>query len=86
MKRLEAWKRKHAPGLVEENEAGKKKAAAKAKRDANSTTESESTMGSVAKFEASDPEWFGNGCHAIPGGNVLVREGEWGSIIAFTLR
>ena len=33
-----------------------------------------------------EPEWWGNGCHAVPGGNVIVRKGDWGSIIAFTLR
>lgn len=34
----------------------------------------------------SDPEWWSGTCHAVPGGRVLVREGEWGSVIAFTLR
>lgn len=33
-----------------------------------------------------EPEWWKSGCHAVPGGNVIVREGDWGSIIAFTLR
>ncbi|TBU43722.1 hypothetical protein BD309DRAFT_959936 [Dichomitus squalens] len=32
-----------------------------------------------------EPEWWKNGCHAVPGGNVIVREDDWGSIIAFTL-
>lgn len=32
------------------------------------------------------PEWWQAGCHAVPGGNVVVRESDWGSIIAFTLR
>ncbi|GJJ10557.1 hypothetical protein Clacol_004784 [Clathrus columnatus] len=31
-----------------------------------------------------NPGWWSN-CHAVPGGRVLVREGESGSIIAFTL-
>jgi 1-phosphatidylinositol-3-phosphate 5-kinase len=34
----------------------------------------------------SEPEWWQTGCHAVPGGNVIVRENDWGSIIAFTLR
>lgn len=34
----------------------------------------------------SEPEWWNSGCHAVPGGNVIVREDDWGSIIAFTLR
>lgn len=33
-----------------------------------------------------EPEWWKIGCHAVPGGNVIVREDDWGSIIAFTLR
>lgn len=33
-----------------------------------------------------EPEWWKAGCHAVPGGNVIVREDDWGSIIAFTLR
>jgi 1-phosphatidylinositol-3-phosphate 5-kinase len=37
-------------------------------------------------LEAAEPEWWKPGCHPVPGGNVVVREGEWGSIIAFTLR
>lgn len=32
-----------------------------------------------------DPEWWNSDCHAVSGGRVLVREGESGSIIAFTL-
>ncbi|KAI0795874.1 hypothetical protein C8Q75DRAFT_744203 [Abortiporus biennis] len=32
-----------------------------------------------------EPEWWQAGCHAVPGGNVIVRENDWGSIIAFTL-
>lgn len=34
----------------------------------------------------SEPEWWRAGCHAVPGGNIIVRENDWGSIIAFTLR
>ncbi|KAI0824412.1 hypothetical protein BC628DRAFT_1379436 [Trametes gibbosa] len=32
-----------------------------------------------------EPEWWKSGCHAVPGGNIIVREDDWGSIIAFTL-
>ncbi|KAH9943601.1 hypothetical protein B0H21DRAFT_695546 [Amylocystis lapponica] len=32
-----------------------------------------------------EPEWWKVGCHAVPGGSVIVREDDWGSIIAFTL-
>ncbi|KZT01952.1 uncharacterized protein LAESUDRAFT_662877 [Laetiporus sulphureus 93-53] len=32
-----------------------------------------------------EPDWWRSGCHAVPGGNVIVQEDDWGSIIAFTL-
>ncbi|KAH9920629.1 uncharacterized protein B0H18DRAFT_1023703 [Fomitopsis serialis] len=32
-----------------------------------------------------EPEWWQSGYHAVPGGNVIVKEDDWGSIIAFTL-
>ncbi|KAI9439217.1 hypothetical protein H4582DRAFT_2119766 [Lactarius indigo] len=31
------------------------------------------------------PQWWHSGYHAVPGGNVIVQEEDWGSIIAFTL-
>jgi len=37
------------------------------------------------KLASKEPEWWSKGCHAVPGGNVIVREGDWGSIIAYTL-
>jgi len=33
-----------------------------------------------------DPIWWTNGNHVIPGSNILINEGDWGSMIAFTLR
>lgn len=39
-----------------------------------------------ARIDTIEPEWWKPGCHAVPGGRVIVREGEWGSLIAFTLR
>lgn len=33
-----------------------------------------------------EPHWWHSGFHAVPGGNVIVQEEDWGSIIAFTLR
>jgi len=33
-----------------------------------------------------DPTWWINGNHAIPGSNILINEGDWGSMIAFTLK
>ncbi|KAJ7440325.1 hypothetical protein B0H11DRAFT_2292992 [Mycena galericulata] len=37
------------------------------------------------ELHAPEPEWWGKGCHATPGGNVIIREDDWGSIIAFTM-
>ncbi|KDR71610.1 hypothetical protein GALMADRAFT_253980 [Galerina marginata CBS 339.88] len=39
----------------------------------------------VGDLIAEAPEWWGKGCHAVPGGNIIVRENDWGSIIAHTL-
>ncbi|KAJ7127895.1 hypothetical protein C8R44DRAFT_873667 [Mycena epipterygia] len=41
--------------------------------------------GGVLKMEVPEPEWWGKGCHTAPGCNVIVREDDWGSIIAFTM-
>lgn len=38
------------------------------------------------KIKASEPEWWRSGCYAVPGGRVVVRDGEWGSIISCALR
>jgi len=40
----------------------------------------------VGKVYYPEPEWWATGCHSLPGGSVVVREGEWASVIAFTLR
>jgi 1-phosphatidylinositol-3-phosphate 5-kinase len=40
----------------------------------------------VEKLSAREPEWWKKSCHVVPGGNIIVREDDWGSIIAFTLR
>lgn len=32
-----------------------------------------------------DPAWWATGNHVIPGSNILINEGDWGSMIAFTL-
>ncbi|KDQ52492.1 hypothetical protein JAAARDRAFT_184041 [Jaapia argillacea MUCL 33604] len=39
----------------------------------------------VCPLDAKEPEWWRAGCHAVPGGRVVIREDDWGSIIAFTL-
>ena len=40
----------------------------------------------VGELQAEEPVWWGKGFHVVPGCNVLVRENDWGSIIAHTLR
>lgn len=40
----------------------------------------------VEKLSVREPEWWNKSCHVVPGGNIIVREDDWGSIIAFTLR
>lgn len=40
----------------------------------------------VGELSAEEPEWWAKGCHAVPGANIIIRERDWGSIIAFTLR
>lgn len=41
---------------------------------------------SVSVPSIEEPEWWKSNCHAVPGGKFVVREDDWGSIIAFTLR
>ncbi|KZV98909.1 hypothetical protein EXIGLDRAFT_641161 [Exidia glandulosa HHB12029] len=36
-------------------------------------------------IKANEPEWWKGGCYPVPGGRVIVRDGEWGSIISCAL-
>ena len=40
----------------------------------------------VGNLVAEEPVWWGNDFHVVPRGNIIVRESDWGSIIAHTLR
>lgn len=40
----------------------------------------------IASPHPEDPAWWATGNHVIPGSNILINEGDWGSMIAFTLR
>lgn len=51
---------------------------------ANGTTKSEPMKDNASL--SMEPEWWKPGCHVLPGGNIIVREDDWGSIIAYTLR
>lgn len=39
----------------------------------------------VPTLNIREPVWWNKSCHAVPGSNVIVRDDDWGSIIAFTL-
>ncbi|KAF5320160.1 hypothetical protein D9611_010357 [Ephemerocybe angulata] len=39
----------------------------------------------AGELDVREPEWWSKGCHPVPGSNIIVREHDWGSIIAFTL-
>lgn len=54
-----------------------------------SAWEAKHASGSIITPETTvsrEPEWWKPGCHAVPGSSIIVRESDWGSIIAFTLR
>ncbi|KAF9077795.1 hypothetical protein BDP27DRAFT_1357191 [Rhodocollybia butyracea] len=70
-RRLIAWQKKHLGGK-------KKKGGRDDKDDSNQLNPSE-------KLRAAEPQWWNSTCHVVPGGNIIVREDDWGSIIAFTL-
>ena len=40
----------------------------------------------LGELVAEELIWWGKDCHVVPGGNIIVRENDWGSIIAHTLR
>lgn len=78
-RRLEAWVGKHARGCgVEVGGMRKSKMGGKDGNGKDGRKE-EGGLGT-------EPEWWAGGCYAVPGGKVVVREGESGSIIAYTLR
>lgn len=42
----------------------------------------------LAEFNSQEyePEWWGPGHHVMPNSRVIIREKDWGSIIAFTMK
>lgn len=40
----------------------------------------------LREMKCVEPDWWGKDVHVIPGSDVIVREGDLGSMIAFTLR
>ena len=40
----------------------------------------------MGELVAEEPVWWGKDNHVVPGGNIIVRESDWASIIAHTLR
>ncbi|CAK5273015.1 unnamed protein product [Mycena citricolor] len=37
------------------------------------------------KIQSVEPEWWNRTCHVAPGCDVIIREDDWGSIIAFAM-
>ncbi|KAJ7482736.1 hypothetical protein FB451DRAFT_1129737 [Mycena latifolia] len=68
-KRLGAWQAKHLP----------------AARGAGFRRSKRSGGGPRMELAAPEPEWWARGCHTAPGGSIIIREDDWGSIIAFTM-
>ncbi|KAF8625461.1 hypothetical protein AX17_006862 [Amanita inopinata Kibby_2008] len=42
-------------------------------------------QGLGTELDFPEPEWWDKKCHALPGGNIIVHEDDWGSLIAFIL-
>jgi 1-phosphatidylinositol-3-phosphate 5-kinase len=76
-KRLGAWQRKHV--------SGSGGSGTRVGRGGGVTGAGAGGMG-TGELGVEEPEWWGKKCHVLPGGNIIVREDDWGSIIAFTLR
>lgn len=77
-RRLWAWQRKHV--WNSERSGGAEAGGGTATGGARSVSDQRGALG------VEEPEWWGKKCHVLPGGSVVVREDDWGSIIAFTLR
>lgn len=39
-----------------------------------------------SQLQERQPDWWAKRCHVVPKGNIIIREDDWGSIIAFTMR
>ncbi|KIK63065.1 hypothetical protein GYMLUDRAFT_41376 [Collybiopsis luxurians FD-317 M1] len=68
-RRLIAWQKKHIGG----------------KKKKSKSKDREGELNPSEKLRAAEPEWWNKACHVVPGGNIIIREDDWGSIIAFTL-
>lgn len=40
----------------------------------------------VGELVVEEPVWWSKDYYVAPGGNIIVRENDWGSVIAHTLR
>ncbi|KAJ3784336.1 hypothetical protein GGU10DRAFT_388377 [Lentinula aff. detonsa] len=73
-RRLLAWQKKHLGSKKERKDTG--------------NNEDEGRLNELDpsdKLRAAEPDWWHPTCHVVPEGNVIIREDDWGSIIAFTL-
>jgi 1-phosphatidylinositol-3-phosphate 5-kinase len=71
-KRLGAWQRKHLGPTTKANSI--------------KLVVDDVDVVVVGDLVAEEPVWWGKDWHVVPRGNVIVRENDWGSIIAHTLR
>ncbi|KAF5391679.1 hypothetical protein D9757_002352 [Collybiopsis confluens] len=71
-RRLVAWQTKHI---------GDKKKKSKVKDGKSELTR----LNPSETLRRAEPEWWNKACHVVPDGNIIIREDDWGSIIAFTL-
>ncbi|KAK7035354.1 hypothetical protein VNI00_011885 [Paramarasmius palmivorus] len=85
-RRLAAWQKKHLGlGLKVVGVRPDGKGVDKESREQAQERERSAKDSSKLSLLVTEPEWWNKTCHVVPGGNIVVREDDWGSIIAFTL-
>ncbi|KAJ8073593.1 hypothetical protein PM082_011871 [Marasmius tenuissimus] len=75
-RRLAAWQKKHMGLGLKVVHLDREKKKEKERK--------EEEPGKLSLY-VHEPRWWHKSCHVVPGGNIIVREDDWGSIIAFTL-
>ncbi|KAK1223028.1 hypothetical protein PQX77_014105 [Marasmius sp. AFHP31] len=88
-RRLGAWQKKHVGvGLrvvsLNNNNSLEKDKQKEKEKEKEKDREKEKESGKLSLY-VTEPKWWHKSCHVVPGGNIIVREDDWGSIIAFTL-
>ncbi|KAK1234614.1 hypothetical protein PQX77_002181, partial [Marasmius sp. AFHP31] len=80
-RRLGAWQKKHVGVGLRVVPLNAKSSSEKEKEKEK---EKDKESGKLSLY-VTEPKWWHKSCHVVPGGNIIVREDDWGSIIAFTL-